>query len=122
MSASERQDATSYISRAELLNEFDGDVRFVTEIVSMFLRRYPQLIAEIRHALGSSDAGAISRAAHSLKGSVGYFDRGQVYAVSEKIERITAADLTRVPDLVQDLEHVLGKLAAYLEAQFLAAI
>ena len=106
---------SSYVSRAELLAAFDDDANFVQEIVMGFLSRCPVLLDEIRSAVRAGDASAVSYAAHSLKGSIGYFAHGDAYEAARRIERLTAAELPRLPDLLSALEQELGDLTGYLE-------
>jgi len=105
----------SYVTREELLAAFDDDADFVQEIVATFLSRCPLLLEKIRSAFHAGDAGAVSFAAHSLKGSIGYFAQGDVYEAAYRIERLTAAELPRVPALLTTLEQELGDLTGYLE-------
>lgn len=110
--------SSSYTTRAELLSTFDGDVAFVESLVVTFADRWPVLIGEILAALEAGDAGAVSRAAHSLKGSIGYFENGELSATASRVERITAAELSLVPSLVAQLEQRLSDLTRYLNAEF----
>ena len=105
----------SYITRAELLASFDDDAGFAQEIVAAFLSRCPLLLEQIRRGFRDADAAAVSFAAHSLKGSIGYFAQGEVYETAQRIERLTAAELPRLPALLLALEQELGDLTGYLE-------
>lgn len=107
-----------YTTRAVLLATFDDDLQFVEELVATFLSRCPILIEEILTGFHAADAGAVSRAAHTLKGSLGYFETGEVYEAAHQLERITAAELRRVPALVSVLQERLAELTRYLNAEF----
>jgi HPt (histidine-containing phosphotransfer) domain-containing protein len=111
------QATSSYATRAELLADFDDDAEFVAEVVATFLSRCPLLLDEIRSGLRDADVDTVSRAAHSLKGSIGYFDHGQLYAAAQRIEHITAAELPSLPALLLQLEQQLGGLTGYLERE-----
>jgi len=52
---------------------FEGDPEFLVEIVSLFLKTYPQLLCAIEDAVLRNDAPGLSRAAHALKGAVANF-------------------------------------------------
>ena len=98
---------------------FDDDVPFVQSLIVTFADRWPVLIEEILAAFDAGDAGAVSRAAHALKGSVGYFENGELCATASRVERITtAAELSLVPSLVAQLERRLSDLTSYLNAEF----
>jgi len=106
---------SSYVTREELLATFDDRLGVVREVVAGFLSRCPILLEQIRAGLREGNAGAISFAAHNLKGSIGYFAHGDVYAAARRIEQITAAELPLLPTLLQKLEQQLGELTRYLE-------
>ena len=107
---------SSYVTREELLATFDDDAGFVRSIVEGFLSRCPILLEQIRHGLRDADAEAVSSAAHALKGSIGYFAHGDVYAAAQQIEKITAAELPLLPALLRKLEQQLLDLTGYLES------
>ena len=108
----------SCFTRQELLATFDDDLGFVREIVDAFISRCPILIGEMREGALAGDAGAVSRAAHTLKGSIGYFEEGDAYSTAETIEHISAEDLPRVPALLASLEQSVGDITRYLNAEF----
>jgi signal transduction histidine kinase/DNA-binding response OmpR family regulator len=57
-------------SRLEQFKEFDDDERTMTrEVVALFVNDAPIRMDDIRQALRGSDSGALSRAAHALKGA-----------------------------------------------------
>jgi len=108
---------SSYVTREELLITFDDDAGFVHEIVAGFLDRCPILLEQIRAGFRDGDAGAVAFAAHALKGSIGYFAHGDVYAAALRIEQIAVAELPLVPALLGKLEELLGDLTRYLESE-----
>jgi HPt (histidine-containing phosphotransfer) domain-containing protein len=116
---SENPRASSFTTREELLETFEGDAAFAGELVETFLTRCPILLGEIRSAIEAGDAFAASRSAHSLKGSIGYFENGDAYAAALQLERITPQDLPRSNDLLAALENRLGHLAAWMRTEFL---
>jgi HPt (histidine-containing phosphotransfer) domain-containing protein len=115
---SEQPRASSFTTREELLETFEGDAAFVGELVETFLARCPVLLQEIRSALEAGDTITASRSAHSLKGSIGYFENGDACEAALQLERITPQDLPRVPDLMAALESRLGHLAACMRTEF----
>ena len=107
----------SYTTRAAIMATFDDDVAFVENLVVAFANRWPVLIGEIMDAFDAGDAGAVSRAAHTLKGSIGYFENGELCATASRVEQITAAEISLVPSLVAQLEQRLSHLTTYLNAE-----
>jgi len=110
--------SSGYTTRAEIMATFDDDVAFVESLIVTFADRWPVLIDEIMAAFDAGDAGAVSRAAHTLKGSIGYFENGELFATASRVERITAAEMSLVPSLVAGLEQRLSDLTSYLNAEF----
>jgi HPt (histidine-containing phosphotransfer) domain-containing protein len=57
-------------SRLEQFKEFDDDERSMTrEVIALFASDAPHRVDDIRAALAAFDSGALSRAAHALKGA-----------------------------------------------------
>jgi HPt (histidine-containing phosphotransfer) domain-containing protein len=67
---------------------FDNDPEFLTEIVSLFLETYPQLLSGIEEAISRGDAAGLRRAAHTLKGAVANFGAKAVVEKAEELETI----------------------------------
>jgi CheY-like chemotaxis protein/HPt (histidine-containing phosphotransfer) domain-containing protein len=65
---------------------FESDPEFLAEIVSLFLKTYPQLLCAIEDAILRNDAPGLSRAAHALKGAVGNFGAKAVVLQAEALE------------------------------------
>ncbi|MGZ4809080.1 MAG: Hpt domain-containing protein [Thermoanaerobaculia bacterium] len=107
----------AYTTATELLAAFDGDREFVKELILVFLSRCPILLDEIRAGLAADDAPAVSQAAHSLKGSLSYFESGGIHALAQKIEETTAADLPAVPALLRILEERIAELTRHLSEE-----
>ena len=77
------------IDHAALLAGVDGDRRLLREFVRLFLADCPQRLAEIKEAIRRGDAGALGRAAHTLKGSVGNFAAQKAFAASQQLEKMS---------------------------------
>jgi PAS domain S-box-containing protein len=81
-------DANAVIDHAALLAGVDGDRRLLREFIRLFLADCPQRLAEIKEAIRRGDAGALRRAAHTLKGSVGNFAAQKAFAASQRLENM----------------------------------
>jgi HPt (histidine-containing phosphotransfer) domain-containing protein len=51
----------------------DGDLRLLSELATIFLQDYPNLMEEARLAILQSDYSGLERAAHTLKGRLAFF-------------------------------------------------
>src|SRR5712692_5744525 len=83
---SEADQADSVIDHAALLAGVDGNRRLLRELVRLFLADCPQHLAEIKEAIRRGDAGALRRAAHTLKGSVGNFAAKNAFTAAQRLE------------------------------------
>jgi protein-histidine pros-kinase len=71
---------------------------------------YPRCVADIQKALEAGDAGALSRAAHALKGAIGLFS-ALGYDAARRLELIGhQGDLGDAPAAVRLLETELARL------------
>jgi PAS domain S-box-containing protein len=53
-----------------LLERLDGDREFLLRLIKIFLRSYPQPLADVREAVAVGDAAALWDAAHKLRGAL----------------------------------------------------
>jgi CheY-like chemotaxis protein len=107
VSVSEADQADGAIDHAALLAGVDGNRRVLRELVRLFLADCPRRLAEIKEAIRRGDAGALGRAAHTLKGSVGNFAAKNAFAAAQRLE-IMSRDI--------DLDNV-GKACVTLESE-----
>jgi protein-histidine pros-kinase len=95
----------------ELLDRIDNDWEFLGETVQMLNSDGPALMDEIRRAAAASDAAALGRAAHTLKGMVANFCSPQTHACAFEVEKMgRAGDLSNAQDTVKTLEASLRVL------------
>jgi HPt (histidine-containing phosphotransfer) domain-containing protein len=71
--ATDAAPTTSVLDHSRLLSLVDGDTDLLRSIAGLFLKTYPALLSNIRDAIASGDGNGLARAAHTLKGSGGYF-------------------------------------------------
>src|SRR6202795_1167561 len=103
----EADQAGGAIDHTALLAGVDGNRRVLRELVRLFLADCPRRLAEIKEAIRRGDAGALGRAAHALKGSVGNFAAKNAFAAAQRLE-IMSRDI--------DLDNV-GKACVTLESE-----
>jgi two-component system, sensor histidine kinase and response regulator len=84
--APEADQPDGVIDHAALLAGVDGNRRVLRELVRLFLADCPLRLAEIKEAIRRGDAGALGRAAHTLKGSVGNFAAKNAFAAAQRLE------------------------------------
>jgi two-component system sensor histidine kinase/response regulator len=62
------------LDMAKLERRFEDDAELSHQLMQVFLEEYPILMGDVRKAVADSDAEALARAAHTVKGSLGYFE------------------------------------------------
>ena len=112
----EKKKADEVISREELLESVSGDVELLQELISIFWETEPELIEKIRQAIAAGDAETLTRAAHSLKGSVGTFAARQAYELAQKLEMLAREGALDEADKVRVvLEEEISRLKPVLQ-------
>jgi CheY-like chemotaxis protein len=103
--------------RDAVLSRVEGDVELLGEVTALFLEEAPGLLSEIRDALARSDGGAVERAAHKLKGSVGIFGAERALDVAQYLEKMgREGDLTGAEEAWLRLDEEIGRLKGAMTA------
>jgi HPt (histidine-containing phosphotransfer) domain-containing protein len=83
------------------------------EIVDLFLVECPKQMAEIEHARDEDDPQALTRAAHTLKGSLSMFAADRARNVARRIEKMGSDnDLSDFDEAWIELEQRVDELVA----------
>ncbi len=110
--ASKMKQAEDVIDHAALLEGVDGNRPLLRKLIRLFLEDFPQRLAEIKDAIDSSDAIALERAAHTLKGSIGNFAANRAFAAAQRVEIMgRGRALTKVVDAYATLQSELESLS-----------
>jgi HPt (histidine-containing phosphotransfer) domain-containing protein len=72
--------------RAEALDRLGGDEELFRELCEIFIEESPKLLQTLRQAIAESDPDAVMRAAHSLKGELGYLGAETAVQASRRLE------------------------------------
>jgi CheY-like chemotaxis protein/anti-sigma regulatory factor (Ser/Thr protein kinase) len=86
--ASEAAMSGDGIDRDALLASVDGDIELLQEVASLFMKSWPRLLSEISDFITNSDAEALARAAHSLKGAGDLFLNNKARALVRQLESV----------------------------------
>ena len=96
---------------AAALARVGGNVELLREMVALFLQELPELLTNLRDAIGAGNANAIERAAHKLKGSVGNFSAQPAFEAALKLEVLGRdGSLTNAEPVYADLEREIERL------------
>jgi CheY-like chemotaxis protein/HPt (histidine-containing phosphotransfer) domain-containing protein len=100
---------------SRILEAVSGDTVLFQEITNLFLDGLPDNIAQIREGITKSDANAIERAAHGLKGSVSNFGAKRAFEAAYRLElmgkdgKIPEADVA-LSELERELKALEGAI------------
>jgi CheY-like chemotaxis protein len=101
----------------DLLARVAGDEKLLGEMVDIFLEELPERLEEIRAASAAGDARRLERAAHALKGSIGYFCTAAPFETANTLVNMGRADsLDGAAELVDLLERDTLRLRDELTA------
>ncbi|MEW6050458.1 MAG: PAS domain S-box protein [Candidatus Zixiibacteriota bacterium] len=78
--------SSSLFDPADLDQIVAGDGALLEEIISIFLRVAPDMIAQLESAVTTQDAARIEQLAHKLRGSVANFRAQPVMSIAQEIE------------------------------------
>jgi HPt (histidine-containing phosphotransfer) domain-containing protein len=88
-----------------------GDAGILADIAALFLDDFPKLLGEIRTAVASGHAVALHRAAHTLKGSLGYLGARPAETQARKLEGLgRSGELEGAVEVLAELENQLARL------------
>ncbi len=102
---------------AAALANVGDDVALLREIVAAFFGEYPELLTQIQNGIAKSDAAAVRRGAHTLKGAVGTFGPSEAHDLAEQLEMMgDSRNLHGADEVMQALKRSLSELHVELEA------
>jgi two-component system sensor histidine kinase/response regulator len=108
--------------RQGALESVGGDRAVLGELIGVFREDSVKLLADAAEALRAADAGRLGRAAHTLKGSLEFFNAPAAAAAASRLEAMgRQADLSAAPqtieELSRELDHLLVALAQEIESR-----
>lgn len=95
----------------EAVERLGGDEELFWELCEIFLQEYPKLLQKLGQAIAESDAVAVMRAAHSLKGELGYLGAVEALKASRALEHMGhEKNLSEAAEMFASLERHLAAL------------
>jgi len=105
------------LDRATLMERLGGDVELFHEIAGLFQEDCPKLLSQIRSAVRTTNAPALERAAHTLKGCVANFGARAAYRAALDLEKMgRERQLDRASSACETLEAEITRFQQALEA------
>jgi len=103
----------SAVDAPALMTRLEGDRELLAELLELFGTDAEALLASITKGLASSDAPAVHRAAHTLKGAVANFCAPAAVAAAVALESAGRnGDLSDAPALLQRLRREIDAVFA----------
>src|SRR5215510_4753088 len=100
-----------------LTSKFDGDLELLQSLANVFASSSASQLSQISEAISRSDAEALARGAHTLKGSVANFcARAAVDAAARLEQTAKIGDLDAAPDMLAVLEKEITQVRQELDA------
>lgn len=88
------------------------------QLAELFLQESQKQLAEIREAIGSDDASALRRAAHTMKGSAAVFAAQRTSEAARRLKMIAAdGDLSQAEAVYEELVREFDRLCPALTAR-----
>lgn len=95
----------------EALRSTGGDAALMREIIDVFLEESPRMLAEVHRSLAEHDPIRLRRAAHTLKGSCGYFAAHHAQELAEILEHHSSAgDFQKAQATLESLQNELNRI------------
>jgi HPt (histidine-containing phosphotransfer) domain-containing protein len=105
----------------DLRDPGSGGDSMLLELIEVFLRTSPQILADLRAAASARNPALVAQAAHLLRGSSINFGAERLCAICEHLERATAEDsLDIARTLVEDAEREFERVRQVLERELAA--
>lgn len=101
----------------DLLPKFGNHAMILEKSLAAYLSTLPEQRSALQSALDGEQREDLKKAAHRIKGSLGYFGSPDMVAQCQEIEESSAsAPMEQLTNLVRDLDSRIGSLAVELEA------
>jgi len=100
---SQRAEVEPDIDWKAALSAVGGDRELLADLIKVFLDECPKMLADIRSSAQAGDLEKLRRAAHTLKGSMGYFGAAAAFSRAQEMERLAKSN---------ELDSARGQLVA----------
>ncbi len=109
--------STAVLNEAAALARLEGHSELLAEMAQLFLEDLPRLLLATQDALARTEAKALERAAHTLKGSLGNFVAIPAVAAAASLEKLAReGDFAGAASAYQVLEEELERLKPAMAA------
>lgn len=104
--------------RQMALEQAGGSAALLAELIEVFAKETPALLAQLREAIDQGDAAEVQRIAHTIKGSARVFGAEAVATVAERLEAMgREAELNEADEAMKALDVQAERLLTALSAE-----
>ena len=105
-----------------LKENWAGDDSLMAEVLELFLKEAPMLLADIGAAVAAPDAAAVVRTAHRLKGALASLAAGPSMLTCRELESMgSKGEMSKAPDMFAQLQREMGELMSAVSSNRPAA-
>jgi HPt (histidine-containing phosphotransfer) domain-containing protein len=105
---------------AELLNRLDGDEDLIREPLALFQEDSPKELLKAKQCLAEEDWQGLSRAAHTIRGSLRYLSMNAPARIAEELETVARnGQRQESVELLTRLDGALQQMLSELEARLI---
>jgi two-component system, sensor histidine kinase and response regulator len=102
--------------KTEALERLGGDEDLLRELCQIFVDESPKLLQKLRQGIADADADAVMRAAHGLKGELGYLGAPEATDAARELEDMgSQKNLSRAAEVFPVLDREFAALYAALK-------
>ena len=124
-SENHRLRAQDVFDSSRALEVVGGDREAFEEIAGLLVENLPDDMAQIREGVAKNDANAVEKAAHNLRGAVGYFGAKRVFEAAYQLElvgkegRLPEADvkLSELNSAIKELEGAIKETLSEMKSE-----
>ncbi len=108
-------DATEAIDMEELKEIMDDDDELINECFEDFLNDSPEMLADIKKAIDTSDGSRLEKAAHKIKGSLKYLAANKAAEFALQLEDIGKKNnFGNVEEVFRAFEDACGEVKKFM--------
>jgi HPt (histidine-containing phosphotransfer) domain-containing protein len=107
-------------NKDEILKKFDGDEKFLAELIEIFINDIPDQLFVIQKAVNNRNSNDLEKSAHKLKGAVANFEEKAAFEAALQLEVMGRNNrLDGVEEvyntLIKDVECLANALKGFVE-------
>lgn len=112
---SNQENSSDVVNLRELKEIMDDDMELIEDCFAEFIKDWPELHTEIKHAISGKDARILNAAAHKLKGTLRYLAADPAAEAAFALEAAgREGDWDGIDAMLEELESQCQQLIEYI--------